>query len=393
MPFGFDRAPQRRVFVAFFLYSFGLGGLYPRLGDIQLAMDIDKAALGAALIGSPIGTQISLALAGPLIERFGFRNTLLVGIPMVAMMMAVVSFMPGPLAMFAVLFIVGLVIGCVEMVINVEADRVEFMLGKRVMNRSHAFWSFGFFAAGIVGTGAKALELDPHLHLIIMAALISLLSLVLLWEFKPAPRRVSEESSHRPRFVLPTGPILVLVAFTLSAMLLEGAGSDWSVIFMRDVFMTAPFINSIAFTVGALAQALVRYFADGFVDRFGPVNVARFLLSMLGIGACAVTFAPHPAVALAGFTMMGMGTSAIFPLAVSAAAQRTDRSATANVASLAQLSFFTFLVAPPLLGFVAEHFGIRVSFGLGIPLVILSFLTLSSLRPHTGKASTVKANA
>jgi MFS family permease len=260
------------------------------------------------------------------------------------------------------------------------------------MNRSHAFWSFGFFSAGAVGAAAKAIELDPRLHLFSMVALITVLAMVMLWGFKPAPKRVTEES-ERPRFVVPTAGILVLVVFTLSAMLLEGAGSDWSVIYMRDIFATAPFVNGMAFALGAFFQAITRFFADRFVDRFGPTKVAGFLLSMLGIGVCAVTFAPDPAVALIGFAMMGVGTSAIFPLAVSAAAQRTDRPATTNVAALAQLSFITFLVAPPMLGFVAEHFGLRVSFGLGIPLVLVSFLTLSSLRPRAGSASPKRSDA
>ena len=80
-----------------------------------------------------------------------------------------------------------------------------------------------------------------------------------------------------------------------------------------------------------------------------------------------------------GLTLIGMGTSVIFPLAMSAAAQRTDRPAAINVAALAQTSFVTFLVAPPLLGFVAEHWGIRWSFGIGMPFVILSFLMAGAL--------------
>lgn len=387
MAFGFDRAPQRRVFAAFFLYSFGLGGIYPRLGDIQLALGIDKAVLGLTLMGLAIGTQVSLMFAGPLLERIGDRVALLVGIPVVALMMAAVSLVNGPVLMFVALFLAGLAVGCVEIILNVEADRVEFQIGKRVMNRSHAFWSIGFFSAGAVAVAAKAIDIDPRLHLFGMSAMILALASIVLWDFKPAPKRVAEETD-RPRFVVPTAGILVLVAFTLSAMLLEGAGSDWSVIYMRDIFATAPFVNGMAFAVGAFFQAITRFFADSFVDRFGPVRVARFLLSMLGIGVLAVTFAPHPAVALIGFATMGVGTSAIFPLAVSAAAQRTDRPATANVAALAQLSFITFLVAPPLLGFIAEQYGIRVSFGIGIPLVLLSFLTLSSLKPRAAKAKT-----
>ena len=39
--------------------------------------------------------------------------------------------------------------------------------------------------------------------------------------------------------------------------------------------------------------------------------------------------------ALLGFALMGVGTSVIFPLAMSAAAQRTDRAAATDVAALA----------------------------------------------------------
>jgi MFS family permease len=75
-----------------------------------------------------------------------------------------------------------------------------------------------------------------------------------------------------------------------------------------------------------------------------------------------------------------VGTSVMFPLAMSAAAQRSDRPAATNVAALAQTSFVSFLLAPPLLGFVAEHWGIRLTFGLGLPLVLLSVAVSSTLR-------------
>ena len=101
--------------------------------------------------------------------------------------------------------------------------------------------------------------------------------------------------------------------------------------------------------------------------------VSRVLLSVLGIGVLIVFFAPNDWAALVGFGLMGVGTSVIFPLAMSAAAQRTDRPAAVNVAALAQTSFVTFLIAPPVLGFIAEHWGITWSFGIGLPLVVLSF--------------------
>jgi MFS family permease len=75
-----------------------------------------------------------------------------------------------------------------------------------------------------------------------------------------------------------------------------------------------------------------------------------------------------------GLALVGVGGSALFPLAMSAAAQRTDRAASVNVAALAQISFVSFLLGPPLLGYVAEHFGIRWAFGIGVPLVVIGLL-------------------
>lgn len=383
-------APQHRVYAAFFVYALTMGQIYPRLGDLQLQMGIEEGALGLALMGAALGTQIALMTSGPLIERVGYRLSLIIAIPLVGLAETVATMATGPWQFFFTLIVAGMAIGVIEIIVNVEADRTEHMIGRRIMNRSHAFWSFGFFGAGAVGVVMKALGIGPTMHLFIMAIIAGIASFFIMRGFAPAASRVIEDGP-KPRFVMPTMGILALVGLTLSAMIMEGAGADWSVIFMRDTFELSPAINTVAFALGALTQAVTRFYADGFVERHGPVRVARSLILILGVGAVLVTFAVHPLMALAGFALMGIGTSAIFPLAMSAAAQRTDRPSATNVAALAQLSFVSFLVAPPMLGFVAEHFGIRWSFGIGIPLVVLSFVLVHQLQPKSTEPS--KAHA
>jgi MFS family permease len=136
----------------------------------------------------------------------------------------------------------------------------------------------------------------------------------------------------------------------------------------------------LAVAIGALAQGVTRYVADRFVERHSPLAIARTLIGLLGLGTLMVTLAPASAIALLGFALIGVGTSVMFPLAMSAAAQRTDRPAATNVAAFAQTAFVSFLLAPPLLGFVAEHVGIRWTFGLGLPLVLLSLAASPILR-------------
>ncbi len=387
MQFGLSLPPQMRVYGGFFVYSFTMGSLPPRLPDIQRAMGVAEGALGFGLIGGAVGTLISLTFAAPLLERIGYRRAILGLIPALALLYALATFATGPLAFFLLLLPVGLLIGCIEIILNLEADRTEHLVGRRIMNRAHAFWSFGFFASGIVSAVIAQTHLAPQVHLLLMVPVVALGVAVVLGRFNPAPARTGGNTDAAPRFAAPSSGILVLVAVTLSAMILEGAGIDWSAIYMRDIFDVSPFIAGFAVALGAGTQALTRFFADSFVERYSPTAVSRVLLGVLGVGTLMVFFTQSDWLALVGFALMGIGTSVIFPLAMSAAAQRTDRPAAYNVAALAQTSFVAFLLGPPLLGFIAEHWGIRWSFGIGLPLIVLSFALAQSLGrkpiPHT----------
>lgn len=390
MSFGINLPPQIKVFGAFFIYSFCMGSLYPRLPAIQSFMGVGEGALGLSLVGAALGTLISLTFAGPIIERIGYRRTLLAALPLLSVLYAIAVWAPTPLTFFLLLMPVGITIGCIELIINLEADRVEHAIGRRIMNRAHAFWSFGFFSAGMVGSFVAQAGISPQVHLAIMSPVITVATLVFLGRFQPAEHRAGGSTDASLRFARPTLSIMVLVLVCLPAMILEGAGIDWSAIYMRDIFSAAPFWAGFAVALGAGAQAVTRFFADSFVERWSPVVVARGLLTILGIGTVLVFFAPLQWLAYVGLALIGVGTSALFPLAMSAAAQRTDRPAAVNVASLAQISFVSFLLGPPLLGYVAEHFGIRWAFGIGIPLVILGLIFADALGPRR-KAKTVAA--
>ena len=78
----------------------------------------------------------------------------------------------------------------------------------------------------------------------------------------------------------------MLVAVTLSAMIIEGAGIDWSAIYMQDVFEASPLLSGFAVALGAWAQAVTRFFADPFVERYSSTAVARFLLGCSARAFC-----------------------------------------------------------------------------------------------------------
>ena len=375
----FQSKPKDAVFVSFFLYAFSLGTLFPRLGDLQNQMDIDKATLGFALIGLPLGVQITLLFADRIVRRFNFRLILMLGIPLLSISQCFAALSQGPFMFAGILILGGVSIAVIEVAVNLEADRVEAQSGQRIMNRSHAYWSFGFFGAGIAGAGFSQLGTSPFVHFALVTVFGSTLTILLFVKYNAAkPRRQSVVVKNKS-FVWPSKGIFLLVLFSLSAMLVEGASIDWSVIFMRDIFNTVPIVSGLALALAAIAQGFIRYFADQFVDKYGPERVSLYSLIAMVLGVGCVVFSFDPMIALLGFLLMGGGSAVIFPLAMSAAAQRTDKTPEENVASLAQFVFVIFLLAPPILGFVGEHAGLRWSFALCFPLLIISFFTIHSL--------------
>jgi MFS family permease len=247
------------------------------------------------------------------------------------------------------------------------------------MNRSHAFWSIGFFSAGLFGAQVASFGISPQLHLALVVPIVGLGSYLALHDYAPSPPRGAEADHKAPLIVAPTWPILVLVVVTIPAMVLEGASMDWSAIYMRDSFGSDKFWQGIAVASFAVLQGLMRFYADGVVERFSPAALARVLFVALGLGCITVVLSPWPILSLIGFAAMGLGTSAIFPLAMSAAAQRNDRPSALNIAALAQFSFMIFLIAPPILGFIAHGWGIRTAYGIALPFVLISLVTAGAL--------------
>ncbi len=375
----FQRKPNEAVFVSFFLYAFSLGTLFPRLGDLQTQMGIDKATLGFALIGLPFGVQVTLLFADRIVRKVNFRMILIIGLPLLSISQCLSALMQSPYLFAGILIVGGASIAVVEVAVNLEADRIEASFGRRIMNRSHAYWSFGFFGAGIIGAGFSQLGISPFLHFVATTFVITIVTALLFIKYVAAkPRR--DSPPQKKLFVWPSKSIFFLVVFSLSAMLVEGASIDWSVIFMRDIFNTVPLISGLSLALAAIAQGIVRYLADQFVDQYGPEKVSFYSLNSMVLGVALVVFSPTPITALLGFLLLGGGSAVIFPLAMSAAARDSEKTPEENVASLAQFVFVVFLLAPPILGFIGEYFGLRWSFALCFPFLIASMLSISALK-------------
>jgi MFS family permease len=390
--------PHYRVFGIFLTFAFSIGALLSRLPDLQRRFDLTESELGLTILGLPIGALLALTLSSPLILRFGARTTAFVTVFGDAIMFAVIPFLPSARIVFAAFLLAGLFAGALEINVNLETDRHEAKLGYRVMNRAHGMWSLGFFVTALISAGVRQLGVSMQVHMVAALVVVVVAGVLVFGGIENAPVRAGGHAGAASRIAFPTAGLLPLCVIGASALLVEGAGVDWSGIYMRDVFAVEPLVGGLALSLFTLFMALSRLFIDSVVDRFGPRAVAATLLLISAAGVSLVAAAPQHHVALLGFLLMGVGCSAVYPLAISAAAQRTDRPSAVNVAALSQMTFIVFFIAPPLLGFVAERWGIRNSYLVCLPallasLVLIRALSPASRAPDVTSATSVAASA
>ncbi|MCP8883262.1 MFS transporter [Devosia sp. XJ19-1] len=370
-----------RIVALFFTHALAAGAIHTRIPDLQLMIGLSESQLGLVLMGQPLGALSMFLFSSAIIERFGPRRMILWLLPSVVITAALATVLLSPVALFVLLALNGVGFSLTNIAMNVEADRVEAASGARVMNTCHGAWSVGFLITALLGATLRGLHISPAVHLWGLAPVVIALIFLVVLPMPNMPPRAHAADKVR-KLAWPTLATMGLVAFGLGAGLTEGAARAWSIIYLRDSFEVAPFIESLALPALLLAMAGGRLVADRVIDRFGPVPVARSLSALAIAGLLVIVLAPVAWVALLGFLAVGVGICVLYPLMLSAAARLGDRPASQNVAATTLIFQFVNLGAPGFIGGVAQGFGVRMAFAVLIPLLVLTFAMAGRLRPR-----------
>jgi MFS family permease len=178
---------------------------------------------------------------------------------------------------------------------------------------------------------------------------------------------------------MPDKSLLKLGLIAFCSMLCEGAMFDWSGIYFKKVVLAKPSLVGAGYTAFMCTMALSRFVADYFTFRFGFKRVIQvsglIIISGLLIAVLLPTFYPS----IAGFLLVGIGVSSIVPLVYSAAGKSKLLSPGIALASVSTISFFGFLIGPPLIGILAGISSLRLSFAviafMGLTVSILATIT------------------
>ena len=112
-----------------------------------------------------------------------------------------------------------------------------------------------------------------------------------------------------------------------------------------------------------LTMAVARIAGDAVVNRYGAVRTVRAGGVLAALGGLLIVLAGQPAVAMAGFGLMGLGIAVVVPLCFAAAGHAGPNPSQA-IAGVATITYTSGLIAPSLIGGVAHATSLMVSFGV-----------------------------
>jgi MFS family permease len=372
------RRAHRAVAAVFAVHGAVTGDFATRIPWIQEHLALSNGQLGLALVFPALGASTAMPLAARIVHRLGMRRALSGLLALWCASLALPALSPGLAWLCGALFVFGATAGMADVVMNAQGVEVERLAGRSIMSALHGGWSVGTLLGSLVGVVAAHADVDARVHLTVMAAVLLVIGLIAcrgVIDVRPEPR---EEAPAR--FSFPPKSALIIGAVGFCAVFAEGAGMDWCAVYLRDVTNASPAVAAGAYSAFACAMAAARLAGDLVVRRLGPVRTVRVGGVLATAGGLLVATATSQVSAIAGFALIGVGIAVVVPLCFAAAGHAGPVPSQA-IAGVATVTYTSGLVAPAVIGSIANATSLTVSFI--VVTVLVAGLTVSAgvLRP------------
>ncbi|MCC2307487.1 MFS transporter [Cellulomonas chengniuliangii] len=371
----------------FTLAGLVIGGWASRVPDVKLAVGASSATWGAVNIASAVGVLGSMLLVAVLIVRVGPRRLSLVAAPLALLAPVVNALADHPWQLAPGLLVHGAALGLLQAPMNAQAVAVEKAYGRPILTSFHACFSIGALTGALLAAGAAAMHVSPFPQFALTSSLLAV-GLVLAARRLPAdPPRATGGQAGRAQLV---DGMALLAVMAFLALFAEGVSANWSAIYARESVGALGAWPAATYGGFALAMVVGRLFGDRVRHRVGTERmlVGSGLLAAAGVGLALAT---HTTVgAIAGFAIAGLGLSSIVPTIYSLAGSLPGLPPGRGVALVALGAWPAQLIAPPLVGGVAELTGLRTSLlvvvACATAVAVLVAVRRGRLVPPAGRA-------
>jgi MFS family permease len=231
----------------------------------------------------------------------------------------------------------------------------------------------------VAGAGCGALfvklnsSLFTHFAIIVGISLIgSFWARYYLIRDKPKVKE-TEESAFR----LPNAAMVSIGVIAFCCMLGEGAMADWSTNYMESIALADKALAPLGLSAFALAMTIGRFLGDSARAKYGDRRLMVGCGITASVGILLTVLFPIPMLVIIGFFIVGLGLSAIVPIAYSIAGNTKDLPPGVGLAMVTTVGYSGFLFGPPIIGFMADWLTLRISLTFVLFLfIIMTFLSL-----------------
>lgn len=373
------------VATLFFMNGLLFASWVSRIPSIRESLGLGHGALGVVLLAVAFGALVAMPLAGWCASRFGSHRVSQVTAILYGAALPGLALAPNAALLALALFVFGAAHGALDVAMNAQAVAVEGRFARPIMSSFHALWSVGALSGAALGGVAAAAEIEPLAHFSTATLLLGCASLAfalprLLDAGEPKERELTlSRAEGSGKFAWPPRTLVALGAVAFCIMMGEGAIADWSALFLRDSAGAGEGLAATGYAAFALAMAAARFSGDALSSRIGPVALVRGGSALAAIGLGLALLVAQPAFALVGFAAVGAGFATIVPQVFSAAGRTPGIAAGPALAVATTLGYTGFLIGPPLIGFAAEHMGLRAALGLIVATSAAAILLVPSM--------------
>ncbi|MDX3663095.1 MFS transporter [Streptomyces sp. ID05-26A] len=344
------RRAQSAVAALFFFLGFQYSTWAARIPALAERLQITAGEVGVLLLSAGIGAAVSAPIVGKLMAAFGSRRlSLLSACGIMAALAGLVAAPNYSLALVA-LFVDGIAVGCLNVAMNAQGAVLERKFEQATMAKLHALFSGGIFAAALFAAGVSLFSQNL---VVLFAAAGVVLALLLWWArggllVEDLPGKAGERGGGW------TWPMAWLAAAMVLATVTEGAMTDWSALYLKDIAHASPSVLPLGIAAFSGAMVVARLFADGWRVRWGDRRVVLVGGTLAGTGLALALLTGGVVPALAGFACVGLGMAAVTPCLYVAAARQGPAALTA----VSAMGTTGLLAGPPVIGFIAEYAGL-----------------------------------